>query len=86
MILHDINFSIRFDAINLDQEEYLKRLNFFMEEMEKKHPDGLPFEELLKIIPLDKFRYYTTSIDFPELEHDDPERVIRKETSIEIRA
>lgn len=86
MIIHNINFGIGFDAINLNQEEYLEKLNFFMEEMKKKHPDGLSFEELLKIIPLNKFRYHITSIDFPDLEHDDPDKVIRKETKIEIRA
>lgn len=86
MILHKINFEISFETTNLSEKKYFEMVNNFLDKMKEKNPKGYSFEELNKIIPLDKLKYYPSSIDFPDLERHDPDMVITKETKIEIKA
>jgi len=86
MNIHTINFNINFDAINLNEDSYAEIMDVIEGQMKEKHPDGIPFYELIKIIPLDKFKYHPVSIRYPDLSRDDFESVVMKETKIEIRA
>lgn len=86
MILHKINFEIDFETTLFSEEKYTEMMNFFMDKIKENNPQGLSFEELNKIIPLSSFKFYPAAIDFPDLEHVDPDMVVTRETKIEIRA
>lgn len=85
MIIHTINFNIGFDLINLNEDEYAEIMDIIEIEMKEKHPNGISFEELIKIIPLNKFKYHPVSIQYPDLENH-WDSVVTKETKIEIKA
>ena len=86
MMLHKINFEISTEKINLSEDEYYDTINILLNKMHEKNQKGLSFEELSEIIPLDKFKFYPASIDFPDLERVDPNTIITKETKVVIKA
>ena len=86
MIINTINFEIDFNAMNLTEEQYAEIMDVIEIEMKKERSEGIPFEKIKEIIPLDKFRYYPTSIQYPDLEFTDGDSVITKETKIRIKA
>jgi len=86
MNIHTIKFSIDFDMINLNEDKYAEIMDIIETQMKEKHPDGILFEELKQIIPLDKLKFHPVSIQYPDLSRDDYQDVSFKETKIEIKA
>lgn len=86
MIINTISFEIDFSSINLNEEQYAEIMDIIEIEMKKEHSDGISFEEIKEIIPLDKLRYYPASIQYPDYEFFDGDSVVTKETKITIKA
>lgn len=83
MMKQNIKFIFTFETIPVDMNEYLKQQEPFYNEIIADMPKGLSFQELSKLISFDKQKYYITSIEFPDIEHDFNENRIET-TTIEI--
>ena len=83
-MIHKINFEISFETNVLQEQDYAEIMDVIEAQMKKNHPDGIPFEEFVKIVPLKEFKFHPAVIQYPDLNWDDEYSI--KETKIEIRA
>jgi len=83
-MIHRIEFTISMETNLLHQEEYLKLQEQFYSKIIDEEMPAMTFEELNKILELDKKKFHTTSIKFPEMTRD--ENDYPRTTKIEIKA
>jgi len=81
-MIHRIEFTINIETNNLSNEDYMKLQEpFYLKIVDDKMP-SITFEELVKLLNLDKKKFYPSSIEFPEMTHED---FVPKTTKIEIK-
>jgi hypothetical protein len=84
-MIHKIEFTISMETNLLYQEDYLKLQEQFYSKMADKEMGTMTFEELNKILELNKKKFYVTLIEFPEMTHEEEDFTPRI-TKIEIKA
>jgi len=84
-MIHRIEFTISIESNLLYQKEYLKLQEQFYSKIVDEEMPVMTFEEINKILELDKKKFYATSIQFPEMTCDEND-FTPKITKIEIKA
>jgi hypothetical protein len=70
-MIHKIEFTISMETHYLHQEEYMKLQEQFYSKIADEKMPVMTFEEINKILELDKKKFYATSIEFPEMTHNE---------------
>jgi len=81
-MIHNVEVTITVNLINLSQEEYIELINGFVQQVVDQKKTS--FNDVVKTLSLDGRKYQTTSIEYPEMDHNRNE-LTPKETKIEIK-
>jgi hypothetical protein len=68
---NNIEFSIDVELRNLSFKDYMKIKSVFEKEIIATEPQTLDFEKIVDILRLDKRKYYSRSIEYPQLDRND---------------
>lgn len=82
-MIHKIEFTINIETNNLNNKDYLELQEPFLSKIINNNMEPILFKELIQLLKLDEKKYFTSSIEYDEMNYDGD--FTSKTTKIEIR-